>query len=83
MDRGDDWAEQRKKALERDHYTCRKCWKKTTSVHHIFQFKRTASNKLEEIIVVCPSCHRQEEINFIKYGITGWMKRQIKTNQRL
>lgn len=84
MDRGLDWEEQRKKALIRDHYTCRKCWKKTKSVHHLYPYRSNGHhNRLNNLTTLCGSCHRKEEMNFIKYGMTNWMKRQVKTNQKL
>lgn len=74
---GSDWHEQRRRALERDNYTCQICGKtkdeigKEPSVHHIKplrEFKEgngqvnyEKANKLSNLISLCPSCHQKVE----------------------
>jgi DEAD/DEAH box helicase domain-containing protein len=71
---GPNWQTQRQRALERDAHQCRTCGADGPGlhVHHIRPFKeygyirgindhyRTA-NRLENLITLCPSCHRQAE----------------------
>ncbi len=70
---GDSWDEQRKRALERDNYTCQRCGKtryelgKNPDVHHIIPFRdfgvarHLEANHLNNLISLCPPCHRQSE----------------------
>lgn len=70
---GDSWDEQRKRALERDDYTCQRCGKprhklgKNPDVHHIIPFRdfgverHLEANDLNNLISLCPTCHRQAE----------------------
>lgn len=83
MNRGLDWKEQRKKALERDYYTCRKCWKKTKSVHHIIPYRISHDNHVTNLLTECEKCHIKTENDFRKYGLITWMRRQIVVNKRL
>lgn len=68
---GPNWPEQRRKALERDGYVCRKCGKfqgyKNPCVHHIKPFREfgresyEGANDLENLITLCVSCHIKTE----------------------
>lgn len=70
---GPDWERQRKKALERDGYMCRKCGKfspwKEPNVHHIIPFKEFGienykeANEEENLISLCDRCHAWVERN--------------------
>jgi len=69
---GPNWPRQRKKALERDNYTCQRCGAtaeeigRNPDVHHI---NRTAlengdyekANRLANLVCLCPSCHHKIE----------------------
>ena len=69
--RGGDWDTQARKVRERDGYTCRICGRterdvgKQLDVHHILPFRLFRSNleanRLENLLSVCPSCHRKLE----------------------
>jgi hypothetical protein len=66
---GKDWIAQRKRALERDKYTCQMCGitkkelGKNPDVHHIIAFRRFGlerheeANKLENLLSLCSTCH--------------------------
>jgi DEAD/DEAH box helicase domain-containing protein len=75
-DYGPNWRQQREKALERDGYRCRMCGASgdeiTLHVHHKRPFREFSyvkgvnenyldANKLENLVTLCPSCHRQAE----------------------
>jgi len=67
-DYGDNWEEQRQKALERDSHTCQGCGdtSATMHVHHIkplrtFETPEDA-NVLSNLVTYCPPCHRKWEL---------------------
>jgi DEAD/DEAH box helicase domain-containing protein len=78
-DYGPNWAEQRKKALERDKYICQVCGiqaEKNLHVHHIRPFKEFTSsiiaNQLDNLITLCPACHRRaEKVVKLTSGLSG------------
>lgn len=66
---GENWRKQRRKARERDNYTCQHCGikeednNKQLSVHHIKLFRSfngdyISANKLDNLISLCEPCHR-------------------------
>lgn len=66
---GDNWRSQRRKARERDNYTCQRCGikeednNKQLSVHHIKLFRSfngdyKSANQLDNLITLCEPCHR-------------------------
>jgi DEAD/DEAH box helicase domain-containing protein len=76
-DYGPNWPAQRLRAIERDNYRCRTCGSpgRTASglhVHHIRPFRDYGyvpgeneayllANDLENLVTLCPSCHRRAE----------------------
>ncbi|MFO7683451.1 MAG: Zn-binding domain-containing protein, partial [Chloroflexota bacterium] len=75
-DYGPNWQQQREKALERDGYRCRMCGAAgdgvVLHVHHKRPFREFSyvkgvnenyldANKLENLVTLCPGCHRQAE----------------------
>lgn len=66
---GHDWASQRRKARERDRYTCQRCGATeselgiTLDVHHIKPFRsfglarHTEANVLSNLVSLCDRCH--------------------------
>lgn len=66
---GPNWREQRRKARERDNYTCQHCGihqselDRALDVHHIISFRvfglenYIQANDLENLISLCQSCH--------------------------
>ena len=74
---GPNWAEQRDRARERDHYRCTRCGAaESTSrqhdVHHIAPFRtfdyrpgmnttHLAANDLNNLVTLCPLCHHSAE----------------------
>ncbi|MFW6115467.1 MAG: DEAD/DEAH box helicase [Chloroflexota bacterium] len=77
IDYGPDWPTQRDAARARDNYRCRRCGApeqddRRHDVHHITPFRAFGpvpgrddlyqqANRLENLITLCPSCHRQAE----------------------
>lgn len=56
--RGPDWNIQRLKALKRDSFQCQKCpAQEDLVVHHITPYAVSKNNSLENLIVLCQSCH--------------------------
>lgn len=73
---GRDWRRQRRAARKRDGHTCQRCGitqeqlGRHLDVHHIKPFREfdgdyKSANKLENLISLCPSCHKLVET----YGI--------------
>ncbi len=74
-DYGPNWQQQRQKVLQRDDYRCRTCGAAVATnlhVHHIRPFREygyiagenenyRAANKMDNLITLCPSCHRRAE----------------------
>jgi len=66
-DKSISWQGQRLKALKRDNYTCQKCGlkmsKKTGAfhVHHKIPFLTSFNNSFDNLVTLCPSCHRKED----------------------
>lgn len=69
--RGANWAEQAKRARERDGFACRMCGRneedlgRQLDVHHHIPYRNFKSNveanRLENLIAVCSSCHAKKE----------------------
>ncbi len=78
LDYGPNWAEQRERARARDGYRCRRCGApeppdRQHHVHHIRPFREFGyvpgeneayreANALENLITLCPRCHRRAEV---------------------
>jgi DEAD/DEAH box helicase domain-containing protein len=77
VDYGPDWPARRDEARERDRYTCRHCGAgeregRRHDVHHVTPFRlfgyvpgandaHRLANRLENLVTLCPSCHRRAE----------------------
>ena len=77
---GPNWPMQRKLALLRDARTCQVCGAlekdQPLHVHHKIPFRNFASyaqaNHLENLVTLCPACHRQAETSVkMKSGLGG------------
>jgi len=69
--RGEDWEEQRKKALERDNSTCQRCGDATDTVHHIIPYSESENNSLDNLISLCKRCHIIVERGYSRIIIDG------------
>ncbi len=78
---GPDWDKIRQKVLNRDGNRCQVCGApgsgRPLHVHHIKPFRsfetREAANQLQNLITLCPSCHRQAETSVrIRSGMAGF-----------
>jgi len=78
---GPDWSQIRKKVLRRDGNRCQVCGSsghgQPLHVHHIQPFKsftsRETANQLQNLITLCPSCHRKAETSVrIRSGMAGF-----------
>ncbi len=83
-DRGPNWEEQRNRARARDGYRCRHCGAaerpdRAHDVHHIRPFRSFGylrgendryleANRLENLVTLCPSCHRRVEVDRLFRG---------------
>ena len=79
-DYGPTWPAQRLRALERDGHRCQVCGaleiNRPHHVHHKKPFRTftsaEAANQLDNLITVCPSCHRRvEQALHIRSGLAG------------
>jgi len=83
-DRGPNWEQQRNRARSRDGHRCRHCSaperpSRAHHVHHIQPFrtfgyvrgendKYLEANRLENLVTLCPSCHRRVEVDRMVRG---------------
>ncbi|NLN69937.1 MAG: DEAD/DEAH box helicase [Chloroflexi bacterium] len=79
-DYGPEWGSIRSQVLQRDGHCCQVCGYRGATqplhVHHIQPFRsfisQDAANQLQNLITLCPACHRQAEINVrIRSGMAG------------
>ena len=79
-DYGPHWGEIRAAVRARDGYTCAICGMpegdRQHHVHHKIPFRnfsdRDTANRMENLITLCPSCHRQAEQNVrMRSGLAG------------
>ncbi len=79
-DYGPDWNKIRERVRARDGYKCQVCGAPETSrqhdVHHKVPFRafssREEANRLENLITLCPSCHKKAEANVrMRSGLAG------------
>jgi len=79
------FKENRIKCLKRDGFKCRKCGAdqiaKDLDVHHINPFKRSKDDSLNNLITLCSSCHRTQENQFNRVGVTNYLRRWIDENK--
>ena len=81
--KSDYWTELRKACYARDNNTCRRCLKVLTSpaAHHIVPFFKGGEDKLENLMTVCRKCHRHLDNEYIRLGLTHYMRRYIRDNK--
>jgi DEAD/DEAH box helicase domain-containing protein len=79
-DYGTGWDAIRQRVLQRDEQRCQVCGYAGSAqplhVHHVQPFRsftnREAANQLQNLITLCPNCHRQAETRVrIRSGMTG------------
>jgi len=79
-DYGADWTRLRQAVRARDGFRCQVCGLPETDhphdVHHKVPFRQFASaaeaNRLENLITLCPACHRKAEANVrMRSGLSG------------
>jgi DEAD/DEAH box helicase domain-containing protein len=79
-DYGPGWNTLRGRAIRRDGNRCQVCGSEGTTqplhVHHIQPYRsftsREAANQLQNLITLCPTCHRQAEVRVrIRSGMAG------------
>lgn len=80
-DYGPEWDAIRQRVLNRDGNRCQVCGTPATvaplHIHHIQPFRsftdRDAANQLQNLIALCPTCHRKAETNVrIRSGMAGF-----------
>ena len=69
----DNWDELRRKVYSRDDYTCQDCGTQggkrgnvEVHAHHITPLSEGGSNKIDNLITLCDSCHNQQHDHDIK-----------------
>jgi len=68
---GDDWNKIRLLIYNRDNFTCKKCgislkdcrkkYNQALHIHHKVPFLISFDNSLDNLITLCPKCHKEEE----------------------
>jgi 5-methylcytosine-specific restriction protein A len=79
---GQDWRYWKKQALLRDNYTCQSCGLKESEimeVDHILSKSLYPGLKfaLENLITLCPNCHRRKTIRDIKNRVIKFKPKKI------
>ena len=60
------WCKNRKKALILDHHTCRMCnFRLCLEVHHVLPLAQGGSDKIANLITLCPNHHAMADRNLI------------------
>jgi 5-methylcytosine-specific restriction endonuclease McrA len=86
------WMVIKVKIVNRDGYKCRKCGATMRiidgqveipelSVHHIVPFKKSRNDSLENLVLLCSSCHKKVENQFTRVGVTNYLRRWIEENK--
>jgi len=79
-DYGPNWQKIREQVRSRDEYKCQVCGTPETTrqhdVHHKIPFRafssREEANRLENLVTLCPTCHKQVEENVrMRSGLAG------------
>ncbi len=94
IDYGPNWPAQRDAARARDNYSCRRCGAperdgRQHDVHHVTPFRAFGyvpgrndlyklANQLENLITLCPSCHREAERGRAARGALGGLAYLIR-----
>ncbi|MFJ9771807.1 HNH endonuclease [Kitasatospora sp. NPDC101157] len=61
LDRPSDWSSRRARTLARDRFRCQRCGaREALEVDHLIPVSRGGSWKLENLWVLCRSCHRSK-----------------------
>ena len=58
------WSRVRQDILKRDNHTCQLCGKQATTkfhVHHICKKKENGTDHYDNLITVCPGCHKRSD----------------------
>lgn len=73
----------RKTVLERDNEECYICGDKQIElqIHHIIKRRLGGSNDIDNLITLCPSCHRHIETGDIDHAINKCYQKTIKTGK--
>lgn len=79
--RGLDWKEVRTKVRMRDKYMCFKCGMSNEEclldfncqlhVHHIIPYRLCKSNNIDNLVSLCPKCHKEEEQKILLEELGG------------
>jgi len=82
MNYGKNWFELSRKCLERDNHTCRRC--KTShpklAAHHVIPRNKGGKDILENLVSLCPRCHRWQDNQYLRVGRTHYLDRMIEEN---
>ena len=84
----------RKKAFERDNFTCQKCGIQDNSAnllqaHHIIPLAMKGENKIDNLITLCSDCHhfapnsKEEFIEYMKDECNGTMTIFLKALKKV
>ncbi|MBU3905213.1 MAG: HNH endonuclease [Nanoarchaeota archaeon] len=71
------WKELTKLIRKRDKNTCYKCNKKGLQIHHIIPFKFSKSDRPDNLITLCQSCHTKIDHEYSRTGKTNYIRQMI------
>lgn len=78
----------RDQVFERDNYTCQICNEspedeRLLEVHHIVPLSEGGSDNLENLVTVCPNCHRKLEYSELKEELTEHINNTFQNSVQL
>lgn len=80
-----EWFKLRDACFERDDYHCRKCKKDCVctniAAHHIIPVIKGGKDELINLMSVCPRCHKQLDNQYLRLGLTHYMRKYITENK--
>ena len=71
------WKKISDKIRVRDNNTCYKCNNVGLSVHHIIPFRFSKSDRVDNLITLCISCHTKIDHEYSRTGKTNYVRQMI------
>lgn len=73
-----EWHDLNRRVIARDGGRCFKCPARANlEVHHIIPLRFSHDDSMDNLITLCPSCHRKADIAYLKYGATHFTRMML------